>query len=1198
MSIKATNLPLLDKDISTFKSWTRDFSVTLSLTKDCSPMVRWCTVPFVPRDISKDEHGNEVDIALTSDQDNLLYSLIYKCLANHKDLLKLIMNTRSGIKAWQLLLERFSLTRELIIGSTLPKIFEARPADYASIPDYLADITSWRESLADNAKAGTTIVNDFGIMIWIKKMLHPFMPNLFAAMDATKVSLETENYDNFTAQLLAHLASAGDGVVNLAQANAAAAERSKHNDRDARARAAEERNRNETCRVCKQIGHKYCCKYCKGIGHSEERCKKRLSNAPTAAFSKLAFDESDFPAAPPSEGAWVGTAPSGANPSAGVSVLFDPLASPSTFEHDVCSPRKPMISDNPMDVIASEDIDLEICDGVLGVCLSTTEQATTDVFLTNYTVYGNDISDFTPDIALDIYGALYPGGTTITHSLNYTEEARRDEFMHGNDCAAWRELSMDRKTHYTTNALLAVRTAEVSHTSCNRIVPLGAITGRSMPLYPVANATPVHLTSLHEHRLDRCLRDLPDLCQCLCQHLCPQSLIALGSTIRPQQTTAHSNLGFHTDSVLAALSTQHADGTATVDSGANKLFCAARSDFRTYEHMRAHVTLASGTPQLLIHGRGWVHKQVKGKSGRMHTLSLPAYHAPSFHTDLVGVDTLNSAGIGCILTPTARYLELPDGDQVPITRSPRALFEFHWSGVSDLAPTNTVQSTALTTAITPECEASLIHQRLGHTSDRTAVCLRRWNLAEGVSQLAGTARPFCIACALTKSTAAAVPRTPTRHDDDRLFGTVFIDFKTMDCVGIGGHKYLLGFACRFRQTKVWAFPTSKRTILQSVHEFETMVQQYSPNLGVGCYRSDGALENVCTQFRAHCASHRIKHEITPPYMPQLNGNVEVCWRFLMQMVRAMHAHANLPKVMWPLTALAATFVKRLLPSSRDAITPHEIVTGHKPDHSVLRVFGCDAYAHRPSELRTTLDNTSRLTVFVGYAEPFSFTHPTWLVYDPSTKRKLLCDSVQCHETSFTCAASLPGMRTGKESSPVSTADFLWPTSTDSANSGNASAPSIVPSLPAQLSTAPSTVPTVVPAQSTQHAPVPGAESPVPACPQPLVSPVPSEIRTPDSVIHQPPDTEHNDSIASPQPSQHSAEASPPPQPVQRLLFRSDSDSEISDNASTRAPESPPDPTPAPPPATRAVTRTSSKTLPPCHPLHRSSLRLPCRTCQC
>ena len=52
----------------------------------------------------------------------------------------------------------------------------------------------------------------------------------------------------------------------------------------------------------------------------------------------------------------------------------------------------------------------------------------------------------------------------------------------------------------------------------------------------------------------------------------------------------------------------------------------------------------------------------------------------------------------------------------------------------------------------------------------------------------------------------------------------------------------------------------------------------------------------------------------------------------------------------------------------------------------LRAEQKSLFAHRPSTLRTTLDNTSRLTIFAGYADPFSFTHPTWLVHDPTTRR--------------------------------------------------------------------------------------------------------------------------------------------------------------------------------------------------------------------
>ena len=665
-------------------------------------------------------------------------------------------------------------------------------------------------------------------------------------------------------------------------------------------------------------------------------------------------------------------------------------------------------------------MDHDVISGARAFCVDVFTTGAVDVFLDEQSLFGNGSRSIADCVVDRLFEDLYSADSMRLVNKSVTGD-------HGVDLERvdLELLDQNTKTTFATNVRDNLSGATQSHSSRGTVpvtVPFGAITSRSAPLWQSQSYPPSHIVCSDASFVQQSSSVISAsssavICTdnpCLCQHLCPHSqpIVALGCNLPLTWPSCHP------DAVLSALSVHTNKTTATVDSGANKLFCPARTDFISYKAMQAHVTLAAGTPQLLIQGCGWVRKIVVADSGRSHTLTLPAYHAPSFHTDLVGVDPLNSAGIGCVLTPSALYLALPDGDRVPITRSPRALFEFQW--------TTPPLPTAAVVACKIEISADIAHQRCGHTSDPIALCLRRHNLATGVPALTGAARPFCIACALAKSTACNVPRTPSRNDDAHLFGTVFIDFKTMDCIGIGGYKYLLGFACRHQQTKLWVFPTSARTIMHSVHLFETMVHQYSPNMGVSCYRTDGALELVCSTFRQHCAKQNIRLETTPPYMPQLNSNIEVCWRFLTQMVRAMHVHANLPKQMWPLTANAAAFVKRLLPSSRNAITPHEIVTGKKPDHTHLRVFGCDAYTHRPREVRTTLDHTARLTCFAGYHEPFSFTHPTWLVYDPATKRTMLSDSVVCNETAFSCATSMPGARTGKESQPLSTADISLP----------------------------------------------------------------------------------------------------------------------------------------------------------------------------
>ena len=333
----------------------------------------------------------------------------------------------------------------------------------------------------------------------------------------------------------------------------------------------------------------------------------------------------------------------------------------------------------------------------------------------------------------------------------------------------------------------------------------------------------------------------------------PSILVTLDGHVSQYPLYANTTSCFHPSTVLAALaSTDVTDtGTATLDSGANRYFTPHKHDFVTYKTMSASVILASGTPQTLIHGQGWVRKQLRSTSGTIHTLLLPAYFAPSFHTDLVGVATLNDAKVGCTLDPHSTHLTMPNGDRVPITRTAKGLFVFTWHNANLTEQTVTAQSVV---AIPPD----VLHQRLGHPSDRSIVCMRREESVDNMPGRSDQPRSFCEACALSKSTAAAVPRTPTRHDDDKLFGTVFIDFKTIETPGIGGYKYVLGFACRYRQTKVWVYPTSHRQIMVAVHQFETVVAQYSPNEGVSCYRSDGALENTCKEQSVTALSRHLR----------------------------------------------------------------------------------------------------------------------------------------------------------------------------------------------------------------------------------------------------------------------------------------------------------------------------------------------------
>ena len=110
-----------------------------------------------------------------------------------------------------------------------------------------------------------------------------------------------------------------------------------------------------------------------------------------------------------------------------------------------------------------------------------------------------------------------------------------------------------------------------------------------------------------------------------------------------------------------------------------------------------------------------------------------------------------------------------------------------------------------------------------------------------------------------------------------------------------------------------------------------------------------------------------QEERTIPYSSQQNGVAERMNRTLMDKVRSMLYHSNLPQRFWGEALSTAVYVANRSPTSAITETPYERWNeGLKPDVSNLRVFGCDAYMHVPDEKRKKLDRKSLKCVFVGY----------------------------------------------------------------------------------------------------------------------------------------------------------------------------------------------------------------------------------------
>ena len=122
-------------------------------------------------------------------------------------------------------------------------------------------------------------------------------------------------------------------------------------------------------------------------------------------------------------------------------------------------------------------------------------------------------------------------------------------------------------------------------------------------------------------------------------------------------------------------------------------------------------------------------------------------------------------------------------------------------------------------------------------------------------------------------------------------------------------------------------------------------------------------------FDTYLRERGTQQERTIPYTPEQNGVAERMNRTLMEKVRSMIYHANMPLRFWAEALNSATYVTNRTPTTSlvDA-TPYERWNGTKPDVSNLRVFGCRAYVHVPDEKRKKLDRKSERGIFVGYPE--------------------------------------------------------------------------------------------------------------------------------------------------------------------------------------------------------------------------------------
>jgi hypothetical protein len=120
-------------------------------------------------------------------------------------------------------------------------------------------------------------------------------------------------------------------------------------------------------------------------------------------------------------------------------------------------------------------------------------------------------------------------------------------------------------------------------------------------------------------------------------------------------------------------------------------------------------------------------------------------------------------------------------------------------------------------------------------------------------------------------------------------------------------------------------------------------------------------------FEQWLLGRRVVHANTAPYLHQQAGHAERLNRTLCDRVRSMLREAGLSHKYWVEAMSTANYLRNRAPYADRDVTPLQALTGHIPDLSHLKSWGCKVWVHVPSELqKRKFAPRAMQGIFLGY----------------------------------------------------------------------------------------------------------------------------------------------------------------------------------------------------------------------------------------
>ena len=397
------------------------------------------------------------------------------------------------------------------------------------------------------------------------------------------------------------------------------------------------------------------------------------------------------------------------------------------------------------------------------------------------------------------------------------------------------------------------------------------------------------------------------------------------------------------------------------DSGATRHMSPFPHRFSNLRSIPPHPIHAANDKIFYAIGTGDLKINIPNGASSTPVTLKDALYAPDMSMTVISINRIVNAGYSVAFEPEGCLIKTRAGKILGVIPQKNGLCK--------------VEHALVAAAVAEQVDILTVHRRLGHISADTIRSLVRTNAVTGLHLIdPNPSSPLvCDSCDYAKTTRKPIQKETTTPLATSFGDEVHTDvWKPSPINSLGGRRYYITFTddhTRFTRLELL------RTKDEAFQAYKTFVAWASTQHGakIKRLRSDRGGEYTGNEFSDFLRSQGTERHLTTHDTPQHNGVAESLNRRLLERVRAVLHHSQLPKNLWGEALHFIVWLKnRLTTRALGKITPHEKLYRSKPDLGGVPEWGQRVWVHQ--DRGSKLDGRTAEARWVGFDSDSTHAH--------------------------------------------------------------------------------------------------------------------------------------------------------------------------------------------------------------------------------